>query len=77
MVHVHVGHTFWVKNSAQYLSLSLFFSPSLPLPLSLFLPQFAGILKPYRGECLLDPPPNNAGPAGATEFTRWNEVVRE
>ena len=39
-------------------------------------PKFAGILKPYRGECLLDPPSSNAGPAGATEFTRWREVVR-
>ena len=66
-VHIHVGHTFLVKNSAQNFSLSL----------SLSLSQFAGILRPYRGECLLDPPPSDAGPAGATEFTRWNEVVRE
>ena len=46
------------------------------LSLSLSLPQLAGILKPYRGECLLDPLPSDAGPAGATEFTRWREVVR-
>ena len=38
--------------------------------------QLAGILKPYEGECLLDPAPSDAGPAGATEFARWREVVR-
>ena len=43
--------------------------------LSLSLSQLAGILKPYRGECLLDPPPSG-GPAGVIEFTRWREVVR-
>ena len=34
--------------------------------------QLAGILEPYEGECLLDPPT-----AGQTtvEFTRWDEVV--
>ena len=32
--------------------------------LSLSLMQLAGILKPYTGECLLDPPPSDAGPAG-------------
>ena len=31
---------------------------------ALSLMQLAGILKPYRGECLLDPPPSDAGPAG-------------
>lgn len=36
--------------------------------------QLAGILKPYEGECLLDPPASDAGPAGAVNFTRWREV---
>ena len=37
--------------------------------------QLAGILKPYKGECLLDPS-TDTSPARAVEFTRWREVVR-
>ena len=45
-----------------------------PSTLNLHL-QLAGIVKPYEGECLLEPRDPNSDQT-FVEFTKWDEVVR-